>query len=308
MSSQANDGVTRQVLVLPHLSRESSREVTQEAVAGLTAAGIEVRMLEPDAHRAAVENVVAVTEDIGALGCELIVVFGGDGTILRGAELARGHGIPLLGVNLGHFGFLAESEVDDLPHVIDSIVNRTYRVEERLALEVVVTQPDGAFQSDWALNEVSIEKDSRVRMIEMVLAVDETPLSRWRGDGLVCATPTGSTAYSWSAGGPVVWPTVEAILVVPLSAHSLFSRPMVIGPNNTISVQLLANSPGGVVWSDGRREILLPPGSRVDLHRSNEPVRLARLHVAQFTRRLVNKFDLPVTGWLAKSKERGVDE
>ncbi|MGP1667334.1 MAG: NAD kinase [Rhodanobacter sp.] len=249
-----------------------------------------------------------MAEDVGASGCELIVVFGGDGTILRGAELARGSGIPLLGVNLGHFGFLAESEVDDLPDVIDAIVQRTYRVEERLALNVVVTHPDGSLHSDWALNEVSIEKDSRARMLEVVLAIDETPLSHWRGDGLVCATPTGSTAYAWSAGGPVVWPAVEAMIVVPLSAHTLFSRQMVIGPNSTISVELVAESPAGVVWSDGRREIVLPPGSRIDVQRSSEPVRLARLHVAQFTRRLVNKFDLPVTGWRGKTEEREVDK
>lgn len=294
---------TRQVLLLPHLSRQNSREVTQRAVEGLTKAGIGVRMLEPDAERAGVDKVTAVSEAVGADDCELIVVFGGDGTILRGAELARGKNIPLLGVNMGHFGFLAESETDDLPNVIDAIVSRSYRVEERLALEVVVTDSKGARQSDWALNEVSIEKDSRVRMIEVVLAVDETPLSSWRGDGVVCATPTGSTAYSWSAGGPVVWPAVEAIVVVPLSAHSLFSRPMVVAPNDTIAVELLPGSPAGIAWCDGRRALALPPGSRVEIRKSSEPIRLARLHVAQFTKRLVNKFDLPVTGWRGKSDE-----
>ncbi len=307
MSNEQPDGSPRRVLVLPHLSRASSWDVTRRAVADLTAAGIEVCMLTSDAERAQAADVVAVTEEVGAQGCEVIVVVGGDGTILRGAELARGHGIPLLGINLGHFGFLAESEPDELPDVIDAIVSRRYRVEERLTLEVVVTSPDGSRDSNWALNEISIEKGSRVRMIEVVVAVDETPLSRWRGDGLLCATPTGSTAYSWSAGGPVVWPQVEAIIVVPLSAHSLFSRPLVLGPDNVLAVEVLAESPAGVVWCDGRRAIPLPPGSRVDVCRSSEPVRLARLHVAQFTKRLVNKFDLPVSGWRGKTTQREVE-
>ncbi len=306
MSNGQPDGSPRRVLVLPHLSRARAWDVTQHVVADLTAAGIEVRMLTPDAERTQDGDVVAVAEEVGAQGCEVIVVVGGDGTILRGAELARGHDIPLLGINLGHFGFLAESEPDELPDVIDAIVSRRYRVEERLTLEVVVTSPDGSRDSNWALNEISIEKGSRARMIEVVVAVDETPLSRWRGDGLLCATPTGSTAYSWSAGGPVVWPQVEAIIVVPLSAHSLFSRPLVLGPDNVLAVEVLAESPAGVVWCDGRRAIPLPPGSRVDVGRSSEPVRLARLHVAQFTKRLVNKFDLPVSGWRGKTTQREV--
>ena len=154
-------------------------------------------------------------------------------------------------MNLGHMGFLAESDPENLPAVIAAVVDRTYSVERRMALDLSVFYPDGTQTSGWALNEVSIEKASRERMIELVVAIDDEPLSAWAADGLVCSTPTGSTAYAWSAGGPVVWPDVEALVVVPISAHALFSRPLVIGPNSEIDVEVVADSPAAVAWCDG---------------------------------------------------------
>jgi NAD+ kinase len=211
----------------------------------------------------------------------------------------------LLGVNLGHVGFLAEAEHDDVEFTIDAIVNRRYTSEERLTIDVSVYRDRELVSRTWALNEASVEKAARERMLEVVVEVDGRPLSRWGCDGVVCATPTGSTAYNFSAGGPIVWPGVEALLMVPISAHALFARPMVVAPTSVLAVEVLARTEGaGVLWCDGRRTVDLPPGARIEVRRGRTPVRLVRLHQAPFTDRLVAKFDLPVTGWRGAAERR----
>lgn len=231
---------------------------------------------------------------------ELCIVLGGDGTILRAAEIVRGTDVPVLGVNLGHVGFLAEAEREDLGDTIRRVVAREWEVEERLALEVRVLEGSEVVHTDWALNEATVEKASRERMIEVVMEVDGRPLSSFGCDGVVISTPTGSTAYAFSGGGPVVWPTLDAILVVPLSAHALFARPLVVPPRSVVAIEMLRRATGaGVLWCDGRRTFDLVLGTRVEVRASDTPVRLARLHsqVDRFTDRLVRKFDLPVAGW-----------
>jgi NAD+ kinase len=248
------------------------------------------------------------------------VVLGGDGTLLRGAELSRLADIPLLGVNLGRVGFLAEAELEDLHEVVGRIVERRYEVEERMTLDVTVLHEGRVVGHTWALNEASVEKVARERMIEVVVEIDGRPLSRWACDGVVCATPTGSTAYAYSAGGPIVWPEVEALLMVPISAHALFAGPMVVSPRSMLAVEFLGSSAGpnqpvkGVLWCDGRRSIDLAPGARVEVRRGVKPVLLARLRGGvdghdlaapfTFTDRLVAKFGLPVTGWRGRN-DRG---
>ena len=240
-----------------------------------------------------------------AADCELAVVVGGDGSILRGAEVTWGIGTPVLGVNLGHVGFLAEAEVDDVEDVIDAIVERRWTPEDRLALDVRAFRDGELVTHTFALNEASVEKAARERMIEVVVEIDNRPLSRWGCDGVVLATPTGSTAYNFSAGGPIVWPRVEALLVVPISAHALFARPLVVAPDSLLAVEVIARTDGvGVLWCDGRRAVDLPPGARIEVRRADQPVRLARLHQAPFTDRLVAKFDLPVQGWRGSSERR----
>jgi NAD+ kinase len=236
--------------------------------------------------------------DSPAAGCEIVVVLGGDGTLLRGAEIARPTATPLLGVNLGHVGFLAEAERDDLAATVDRVVGRDYYVEERMTLDVAVTVDGAPVWRSWALNDAAVEKASRERMLEVIAEIDGRPLSRWGCDGVVFATPTGSTAYAFSAGGPVVWPEVEALLMVPLNAHALFARPLVVSPRSVLAVEVLSHTEGvGVVFCDGRRTAELPPGARIEVRRGAEPVRLARLLRAPFTDRLVAKFQLPVRGW-----------
>jgi NAD+ kinase len=299
----------RRILLLAHTGRDEAREVSRAVVTSLQAQGLVVRMLEEEAKEldlppgSGVETVTV--ETAGAEECELAVVIGGDGTILRAAELTHGTPTPLLGVNLGHVGFLAEAESEDVEKMIEMVVGRHYSSEERLTLDVLVFRDKELVETTWALNEASVEKAARQRMLEVVVEVDGRPLSRFGCDGVVCATPTGSTAYNFSAGGPIVWPGVEALLMVPISAHALFARPMVVAPNSVLAVEVLAQTEGaGVLWCDGRRTVDLPPGARIEVRRGRSPVRLVRLHQAPFTDRLVAKFGLPVEGWRGAAQRR----
>lgn len=299
----------RSVLLVAHGGRPEAVALARRVTDSLGAAGISVRVLADDLAEIGPLDASPVTADDAAAGCELVVVLGGDGTILRGAELARPHDVPLLGVNLGHVGFLAEAEVEDVEAVVEAIVDRRWAVEERTALQVTARLGTTPVASTWAINEASVEKAARERMLEVVLEVDGRPLSRWGCDGVVVATPTGSTAYAFSAGGPVVWPEVEALLAVPISAHALFARPLVVAPTSVVAVEVLPRTAGGVLWCDGRRSVDLPPGARVEVARDPRPLRLARLHTAPFTDRLVAKFDLPVEGWRgARNRRRDGDE
>ena len=293
--------MTRRVLLVAHTGRPAAERSAQLVASRLDDAGIIVRCLEDEGKQLGLPNVELVPAGPEASGdCELVVVLGGDGTLLRGAELAHPTGTPVLGVNLGRVGFLAEAEQDDLRSTVERVVERSYDVEERMTIDVTVSA-EGRTVSGWALNEATIEKGARERMLEVVVEVDGRPLSRWGCDGVVLATPTGSTAYAFSAGGPVVWPEVEALLLVPLSAHALFARPLVTSPHSVLAVEVLPQRSGAVLWCDGRRSVDLPPGARVEVRRGARAVRLARLHRAAFTSRLVAKFAVPVQGWRGRA-------
>lgn len=295
----------RSVLLVAHASRPEARTLTADVARALTTAGIDVRICDDEVGLIGEEQAdwtVVPADEAAADGAELVVVLGGDGTILRGVERARHGDVPLLGVNLGHVGFLAEAEREAMNDVVQAIVDRQWHEEQRTALDILVTAGGTTVAHTWALNEASLEKAARERMVDVLVEIDGRPLSRWGCDGVVCATPTGSTAYAFSAGGPVVWPEVEALLVVPISAHALFARPLVVSPTSVIALELpddpSAPSPShAVLWADGRRALELPPRARVEVRRSRQPVRLARLSQAPFTDRLVAKFSLPVDGW-----------
>lgn len=299
----------RRILLLAHTGREDARDVARAVVSALSANGLVVRMLDNEAEELELPSghgVETVTlAETHPAECELAVVIGGDGTILRAAEITHGTLTPVLGVNLGHVGFLAEAESEDVEKMIELIVERKYHSEERLTIDVSVYQGKELIAQTWALNEASVEKAARQRMLEVIVEVDGRPLSRFGCDGVVCATPTGSTAYNFSAGGPVVWPGVEALLMVPISAHALFARPMVVAPSSVLAVEVIPQTEGaGVLWCDGRRTVDLSPGARIEVRRGRSPVRLVRLHEAPFTDRLVAKFDLPVEGWRGAAERR----
>ncbi|MGI8816703.1 MAG: NAD kinase [Pseudonocardia sp.] len=297
--------MTREVLLVMHAGRKANQEVAESVVRRLAAAGVRLRIsadewtelpadLAPEMQPKIVEFRPGVAE-----GAELALVLGGDGTLLRAAELARPSGVPLLGVNLGRVGFLAEAEADpeSLDQAVKAIIKGGYRVEERMTVEAAVVVNGDPVQRTWALNEACVEKTSRERILDVVLEVDGRPVTGFGCDGVLCSTPTGSTAYAFSAGGPVVWPEVRALLVVPLTAHALFARPLVVAPSSQVAVEVDARGFPAVLVCDGRRTIPVPPGARVELCQGEVPVRLVRLDDQQFTDRLVRKFSLPVQGW-----------
>ena len=300
----------RYVLLVTHTGRPEAVESAIEATQQLLAANLipvmtSVQSAEIEEYFNAHSGDASVLKSVQSLGTsvaedqlELVMVLGGDGTILKAAEIVRESSTPLMGINLGHVGFLAESEREGLSHAVARVVAKDYLVKERFTLDVRVLVEGKEVYRTWALNEATVEKSAAERMLEVVVEIDRRPLSSFGCDGVIMATPTGSTAYAFSAGGPVVWPSVEAMLLVPLSAHALFSRPMVISPRSLLAVEVLDRSAGtGVLWCDGRRTHDLPVGARVEVSRSKKSVRLARLRQGPFTDRLVRKFSLPVSGW-----------
>jgi NAD+ kinase len=286
---------TRAVLLIAHTERRPICEEATRAARQLVDAGMRVRMLPDEAGHIDIDGVEFVEADDAADGAEVALTLGGDGTFLRAAELARPAGVPLLGVNLGHVGFLAEAEPNALDDTVQAIVRGDYAVEERVTVDAEVIV-DGAVQSrHWALNEVSLDRSDRVRMLEIAVEVDGRPLLRFGCDGILCATPTGSTAYAFSAGGPIMWPNVDALLLVPNAAHALFARPVVVAPSSTVDIDLLSYGHEGVLSSDGRRSVAVPSGSRIRVQRGALPVKVARVAAGwSFADRLVAKFQLPV--------------
>ncbi len=290
--------MTREALLVTHTGRLGNTAHARTVAADLLAAGFTVRVPADEVAELDTPGVVPVSGPGAAAGVEIVFALGGDGTFLRAAELARPAKAPLLGINLGKVGFLAEAETADLDAAVRDVVAGGYTVDERLTVDVLVTEPAGRPSvRSWALNEMTVEKSERERMLELLVEVDGRPLSRYGCDGVVCATPTGSTAYAFSAGGPVVWPEVEALLLVPISAHALFNRPLVTAPTSTIRITVDPYRTSAVVCCDGRRVFEVGPGAVVTVRRGELPVRLVRLRPSPFTDRLVAKFVLPVDGW-----------
>ena len=292
------------VLLVVNPASASASDFLAKAVEALDRAGVQAFITDEDARDLTAQGADSLPVGLQVVGsseesaahADVVVVLGGDGTVLRAAERARSSGAPILGVNLGHVGFLAEAEREDLSDVVEAIVQRRWIVEERMTLAVRVVRNGDTTHETWALNEIAVEKLVRQHIIDIVVEIDGRPLSRWGCDGVVAATPTGSTAYAFSAGGPVVWPEVSALLVVPLSAHALFARPLVVAPTSTVAFEL-GEGNQAVLSADGRRTIDLSGGARIEVRQDPAPVRFARLAPAPFTDRLVAKFDLPVQGW-----------
>jgi len=302
----------RQILLVAHTGRAEITETARRVAEICARAGIALRLLENEVDVDRVESfadgpdrpvVSVVPEGPGAASdCEMVIVLGGDGSFLRAAELAQSADVPVLGINLGRIGFLAEAEAEHLETAMDQVVRREYRIEHRMTLDVLVRVEDRIVQRGWALNEASIENRSRLGVLEVVLEVDGRPVSAFGCDGVLIATPTGSTAYAFSAGGPVVWPELEALLVIPSNAHALFARPLVTSPESIIAVETVADSHDGLVFCDGRRTLELPAGGRVEVVRGKDPIRWVRLDSAPFADRMVRKFELPVTGWRGRRR------
>jgi NAD+ kinase len=284
----------RSVLLVAHTTRNQIVTLADRVVVQLRNSGFDVRMLASEAAACMDETVNIVDGLDAAEGCEVVIALGGDGTFLRAAELARPAGVPMLGVNLGHVGFLAEAEPAAIGEAVDIVARGDYAVDERVTVEAELLIDGEVTGRAWALNEASLERTNRERMLEIAVAVDDRPLLRFGCDGLLCATPTGSTAYAFSAGGPIMWPDVDALLVVPNAAHALFARPIVVAPTSVVDVDLVSSQHEAVLSCDGRRSFGVPAGARVRMRRGALPVKVVRLGAISFAERLVSKFQLPV--------------
>ena len=277
--------VVKTVLLVTHPTRPEAISTANELTKLLTGKQINVfATIKTDGA-----NDFKATDQI-----DLAVVLGGDGTMLRAAEIFRGKQVPILGINLGHVGFLAEIERPSLTEIVDAIASGTFSIEERMSLNYQLLRGGKVIHSGWALNEVLVERNDH-QMIDLFVQIDHRPLSRWWCDAVICATPTGSTAYAYSAGGPVVWPEVDALVLLPLAAHALFSKPMVVSPHSEIAIDLESDSAD--LNADGIRRTKLQKNDRVVLTSDKEDVLLAHIKPATFTDRIVAKFKLPVEGW-----------
>ena len=277
--------VIKSVLLVTHLHRVEAAAAAKELNTLLTAKSIKVFSTLPT---------LDIPEYKQNESVDLAVVLGGDGTMLRAAQLFRGKNVPILGINLGHVGFLAEIERPALSEIAQAISDNSFTVEERMSLNYQLIRDGKQIETGWALNEVLVERNDH-QMIDLFVQIDHRPLSRWWCDSVICATPTGSTAYAFSAGGPVVWPEVDAVVLLPLAAHALFSRPMVVSPKSEIVLDLGSDSAD--LNSDGIRRTKLQKNDRIILTSDKEDVLLAHIKAATFTDRLVAKFKLPVEGW-----------
>lgn len=290
-----SSAISRRLLLVVHPTRSDAKRTAEALIAKLASENFEiVSTSEVEIVGIAKISPSELGDLLSKSAIELAVVLGGDGTILRAAQAIRGSSIPLLGVNLGHVGFLAQIGRPTIAELATAIITKNYESERRMVLQYRIERAGETIANGWALNEVTIERSSEA-MVQLLVQIDHRPLSRWGCDGIICATPTGSTAYAFSAGGPIVWPEVEALVLLPLAAHALFSRPMVISPESVIAVDI--ESEEATLSADGLRKFQLVENDRVILTSDNSPINLAQIDPALFTDRLVAKFKLPVEGW-----------
>ena len=281
----------KSVLLVVHPTRPAAAKFGNLLAEKFTAEKYQVFSNFPDLINSAKE--LATVDGISAA-----IVLGGDGTILRAAELVRGHDIPIIGINLGNVGFLAEIAQPSVDEIVSAVQKGELHREPRLVLKYEIIRSGKVFSQGWALNEVAVERSS-TQMLELFVQIDGRPLSKWGCDGVICATPTGSTAYAFSAGGPVLWPEVSALVLLPLAAHALFSRPMVVSPECEIVIDV--SSQNAQISSDGLRQTDLIAGDRIVLTRDASKIQLAYIANGKFTDRLVAKFKLPIEGWRGES-------
>jgi len=283
----------RQLLIVLHPNRPEAKDVARDIVSKLKDRNFNFYCVTA-ADIPGVEQISREWLTNNLENFELALVLGGDGTILRGAEMVHGSIVPVLGINLGHVGFLAQIGRPSIDEIATAINEKSYTLEKRMTLSYQVLRENSLVAQGWALNEITVERNTEA-MMELFVQVDHRPLSRWGCDGVICATPTGSTAYAFSAGGPVVWPDVEALVLLPLAAHALFSDPMVISPKSEIAIDV--ESDEGALSADGLRKFHLLEKDRVVITSEKSFINLAHMEAAAFTDRLVAKFKLPVDGW-----------
>jgi NAD+ kinase len=296
----------REILLIAHTGRASVLESAEKVALAAAKSGIKIRVLADESGELSEKCYTSTVpaDEFAAVGTDLVLVLGGDGTFLRAAEVARPAGVPVFGFNHGHVGFLAEAESDALEETLELLMTGRFMVEERMTIDVTAHYDGGIVASTWALNEASIEKNLRERILDILVEVDNRPVSAFGCDGILASTPTGSTAYAFSAGGPIIWPDVQALLVIPSNAHAVFQRPLVVSPTSTVTFHIDKQGQSAVLCCDGRRLFDLPAGTQVDIVQGALPVKMIKLLEGPFTDRLATKLQLPVKGWRNQNSGR----
>lgn len=208
---------------------------------------------------------------------DFFIVLGGDGTLLNAAQVFYAYDVPLIGINFGNLGFLTSFEKNNMYEGMSHIINGDYRVEERMTLDVSLIRNDKTIGVYNAINDAVVSKNALARMFTMEISINESVIDRYPADGLILATPTGSTAYSLSAGGPIVEPSMQAILLTPICAHNLFSRPMVVNPCETISVRVKQATSDITLTIDGQIGVDVKDNDQIVVAKSERHIKFARL-------------------------------
>lgn len=284
---KAPDGGTPRVGVVGHPRYAPLHETLARLVRASEARGLRL-LFEPELLRLVPDGDALTPDECESL--QLLLTLGGDGTLLRGARMIAAHGVPVLGVNLGHLGFLTSASPPLLERALDQVLAGDVTIDARMTLRVAAEGPDGEPCGHWlALNDAVIHMGGVARVIRLAVFAHGEEVGTYSADGIILATPTGSTAYSLSAGGPIVAPAVECIVATPICPHTLGVRPLILSAEETVTVEVLAPSQAPVLTVDGQQGTALSPGDRVTVRRGTQPVRLVRFPGQSFFSTLRHK-------------------
>ncbi len=275
-----------------HGDRSEAGTIGRWLAVELRKRGVEPYALVADAARLG-EGVGALDEAGFGSGLDIVFVLGGDGTLLRAGAMAVPSGVPLLGVNLGRLGFLAEVERGELEGALDRICADGFEIEERMTLVGEVVVAGTATERFVALNEIIVSKVTAGRLVKLAASIGGEPFTTFAADGLIVATPTGSTAYSFSAHGPVVSPRLDCLILTPVSPHMLFDRALVVSPSEQVVITVLPDPDIVSLSIDGRKEVELGAGAEVRARAGDRRLKLAKVEGAPFWRLVRSKFRLP---------------
>ncbi|MGI6113581.1 MAG: NAD(+)/NADH kinase [Mahellales bacterium] len=276
--------------VIPNLEKDNDLLLTKELINYLQSRDIDVLIPQSikDTH---FHNIKVGTSNTSHIykDSDIIIVLGGDGTLLNVARHVVPHETPLLGINLGHLGFLTEVEVKEVKDAIDRLISNDYTLEKRMMLEAVVIRNNIEMENYYALNDIGIAKGSFSRIIHLKTYIGNSLVDIFPADGIIISSPTGSTAYSLSAGGPVISPTMECLLITPICPHTLNTRPIVISPSENVRVEVLDNFNDIIVTIDGQQGVQLNNGDVVLIKKSSVYTNLIKLSRRSFYSLLRNK-------------------
>lgn len=276
--------------LVPHPTRPRAHELAKRILAWAESAGVAVAIPAPEATESGLESYGVDATDFGT-GLDVALSIGGDGTMLRTVDLVASSGVPVLGINAGQLGYLTEVEPDDLEAALERLREGSFTLAERMTLRVEVTS-DGAAAGTWcALNEAVLEKSQPGRMVRLDVAIDDVAFTTYAADGVIVATPTGSTAYAFSAGGPILAPTLDCMLVTPVAPHMLFDRALVLDASQSLTLTVADEREPSLII-DGRRRGILGAGDVVRCSAGERPARIVTFGQRDFHQILKAKFGL----------------